>query len=142
LIGLSAPANSFWKKLYLRLENDQRAGFLGGMTSRSGAHIRRLAMILALLDKQYTIGVEHLKAAEAIWDFSQESARFIFQGYSVEQERILDLAQTKPEGILLTDIHNLFSRNKTSGWIKAQLQSLVEGGCLTAPGDLYKFKKR
>jgi len=100
-------------------------------------------MILCLLDKQYTIQVNHLKAAEAIWDFSQESARFIFQGYSLEQERILDLAQSKPEGITQgRDIHALFSRKKTAEWLAAQLHSLVEGGFLTVQGDVYKFKKK
>ncbi len=135
LIGLSAAANSFWQKLYLRLENDQRAGFLGGMTSRSGAHIRRLAMILCLLDQQYTIQVCHLKAAEAIWDFSQESARYIFQGYSVEQEKILDLAKERADGISLTDVHTLFNRKKSSEWVRAQVNALTEGGFLKTKGN-------
>jgi hypothetical protein len=114
LIPLTKAAAKFWYHLYLRLENDQRtSGFLGGMTSRGAAHIRRIAMILALVDREDAVDVKHLKAAEAIWDFSQESVRFIFVGYSLDQKRILQLAHEKGEaGIKRTDVHNLFKRNK------------------------------
>jgi hypothetical protein len=142
LIPLAKNARKFWDCLYLRLENDQRSDFLGGMTARAAAHIRRMAMILALLDKEDAVSVKHLKAAEAIWDYSQESARFIFSGYSKEQEKILRLAYADGEaGISLTDIHTLFSRKKEGEWVRAQVQGLEDEGYLMAVGDTWRFKK-
>jgi hypothetical protein len=143
LIPLTKPAAKFWTYLYLRLENDQRTGFLGGMTSRSAAHIRRLAMILALVDLEGAIDVKHLKAAEAIWNYSQESARFIFKGYSLEQEKILRFAESKgSEGITVgRDLHKMFGNNKSGAWLKAQVKSLADGGFLIRNGDQYRFKK-
>ena len=142
LIPFTKAARKFWDHLYQRLETDKRAGFLVGMTSRATAHIRRLAMILCLTDRENSIDVKHLKAAEAIWDHSQESAQFIFTGYSLDQRKILQFVNEKGDGIKLTDVHNLFKRNKSAGWIRAQVRSLVDGGFLTAtPDGIYKFKK-
>ena len=41
----------------------------------------------------------------------------------------------------LTDVHNLFNRNQTAGWVKNQLEALRKGGFLTKEGEAYKFKK-
>jgi len=141
LIPLTRAASKFCTHLYLRLENDRRIDFLGGMTRRAAAHIRRLAMILCLIDRENAVDVKHLQAAEAIWDFSQESARFIFKGYSLDQEKILRAAAEKNEGLTLTDVHELFKRHKSAEWRRAQLRGLVEGGYLTVANNAFKFKR-
>jgi hypothetical protein len=111
------------------------------MTRRAAAHIRRLAMILCLIDRENAVDVKHLQAAEAIWDFSQESARFIFKGYSLDQEKILRAASEKNDGLTLTDVHELFKRHKSAEWRRAQLRGLVEGGYLTVVNNVFKFKR-
>ena len=141
LIPLTRAASKFCTHLYLRLENDRRIDFLGGMTRRAAAHIRRLAMILCLIDRENAVDVKHLQAAEAIWDFSQESARFIFKGYSLDQEKILRAASEKNDGLTLTDVHELFKRHKSAEWRRAQLRGLVEGGYLTVVNNVFKFKR-
>jgi hypothetical protein len=91
---------------------------------------------------------EHLQAAEAIWDYSQESARFIFMGYSLDQGRILNLAEKATRtmqatksvgavfetqvqaGITVTDVHDLFGRHKPAEWVRTQLSDMVERGFL------------
>ena len=143
LIPLTKAASKFWLHLYLRLEKDQREGFLGGMTSRAAAHIRRIAMILCLVDREGAVDVKHLKAAEAIWNYSQESACFIFKGYSLEQEKILRYAHEKgAAGITIgRELHALFGRHKSAEWLRAQVRGLVETGYLTEANSVYTFKK-
>lgn len=143
LIPQTKAASKFWTHLYLRLENDQRATFLGFMTARAAAHIRRLAMIFALVDLEDAVDVRHLKAAEAIWNYSQESARFIFKGYSLDQEKILRFAEGKGvDGITVNrDLHELFNRHKSGEWLRAQVRNLLEGGYLVRSGEKYTFKK-
>jgi hypothetical protein len=84
--------------------------------------------------------VGHLKAAFAIWEYSVESARYIFRGYSREGEKILRVVKEKGS-MTLTDVHNLFNRNHTASWVKNQLEALRKGGFLTKEGEAYKFKK-
>ena len=142
LIPIAEAARKFWDSLYLRLESDKRTGFLGGMTSRGPAHIRRLATILALLDRESEVQIKHLRAADGIWDYSQESARYIFVGYSLDQAKILKLAhEMLAEGIGLNDVHNLFNRHKAAAWVKTQMQGLVEAGHLTEDDGVYRFRK-
>ena len=79
---LTKAANKHWNKVYCDQETTETAGFLGGMTSRSAPHIRRLATILCVIDRERAVDVKHLKAAEGIWDYTQRCAQFIFKGYS------------------------------------------------------------
>jgi hypothetical protein len=150
LIPLTKPADKFWDDIYLRLENDTRADFLGDMTSRGAPHIRRIAMILALCDMESAIRVDHLRAAEAIWNYSQESAQYIFTGCSLDQAKILRAAESAGmAGLTATDIHKLFSRNKSGAWVRAQVKDLVANDSLAPmiesgngrPGSRFQFRK-
>jgi hypothetical protein len=91
------------------------------------------------------VDVKHLKAAEGLWNYTQECAQFIFIGYSVEQYQILMLAKQHQKGITLTDAHRLFGRNRRGEWLRAQLKGLVQGGYMTQTGDsygaIYQFKR-
>jgi hypothetical protein len=144
---LTKAANKHWNKVYCNQETVENAGFLGGMTSRSAPHIRRLATILCIIDRECSVDIKHLKAAERLWDYTQRCAQHIFKGYSVEQYRILMLAKEKGSaGIRMIDAHNLFGRNKPAEWIRAQIKGLVAEDFLTASSDgtrnpIYHFKR-
>lgn len=151
LMALHKSARKTWDYLYARLENDQRDGFLGGMTSRASAHIRRIATILALIDRDSFVWVKHIQAAEAVYNYTLESARYIFSGYTQDQAKILRLAEEAGEtGITAKAIHELFSRNKQGTWVQTQLSELAKNGFLTKTKaastqgyevDTYYFKK-
>ena len=155
LMPIARKARSHWQSLYLRLEGHKRAGFLGGMTTRGSPHVRRLAMILALLDQKTEIHSEHLEAAEAIWDFSVESARYIFTSMTLDGAKIVRAAEAGGAvGVTATDIHNLFHRHKSASWVKSELNDLTSRGFIvptkeTRPHanggahevDVYRFKK-
>jgi hypothetical protein len=48
-------------------------GLLGALTARAEAQVIRLALLFALLDKEGSIGVAHLKAALAFWRYCEAS---------------------------------------------------------------------
>jgi len=154
LIPIAKHARKTWDCLYERLEADaSQTGYVAGMTARAAAHIRRLAMILCLMDRLDEIDKKHLAAAEAIWDYSQDSVRYIFTGYDLDQMKIIRAAENAGvNGITATDIHKLFSRKKTGEWVMIQLAELTSKGFLTKTAesrqtgaliqsvDVYKFK--
>src|SRR5205807_4315510 len=53
-------------------------GILGELLARYIPIVNRLSMIFALTDCQSVIGVEHVKAALALWEYSVNSTRLIF----------------------------------------------------------------
>ena len=62
-----------WNSIYRDLTSS-RPGILGGITARAEVHVRRLAMIYALLDQTTLIGGDHLKAALEVWRYCKDSS--------------------------------------------------------------------
>jgi hypothetical protein len=77
-LAFTAAAASRWEDLYAELAARPRYGLAGALTARAEAHIARLALVYALLDRSRAIDVAHLAAAEALWDYADRSARFLF----------------------------------------------------------------
>ncbi len=104
-----------WQYIYTPL-SDGKPGLLGSMIARAEAHVVRLSCIYALLDKSLLIKPEHLKAALAVWDYAEDSARYIFQDMTGSElaDEILKLLAGFPEGISKTDISKEFGGHKTS----------------------------
>ena len=70
-------ARTVWAEVYPKL-SDGRPGLLGAATSRAEAQVMRLATIYALLDKSAVVRPEHLMAALAMWEYAEQSAKYIF----------------------------------------------------------------
>src|SRR4029453_5539785 len=51
---------------------------VGAVLSRAEAQVLRLSVVYALLDKTAAIGVTHLGAALAVWEYCEDSAHLIF----------------------------------------------------------------
>jgi hypothetical protein len=67
-----------------------------------------------MLDCSPLIRKEHLLAALAVWDYAEDSARYIFGaalGNPVADE-LLDVLRSRPEGLTRTEIRDLFGRHK------------------------------
>jgi hypothetical protein len=78
-VFMDRNAREKWYRAYEALAKEN-PGLLGAVTSRGEAQVVRLALIYALLDKSTHILKEHLDAALALWEYCEESARFIFGG--------------------------------------------------------------
>lgn len=71
-------AEELWEQEYPRLTTD-RFGLFGVITQRAAPQVLRLSMIYALMDRSETIDLPHLKAALALWDYSEQSVKMIFE---------------------------------------------------------------
>jgi hypothetical protein len=79
MLDMTEEAWQIWESLYTEL-SEGTDGLLGAVTARAEAHVRRLAVLYALLDCQAVVGVDHLRAAIAVWDYCEASAAYIFGG--------------------------------------------------------------
>lgn len=70
-------ADRLWESVYPAL-TEARAGAFGKATERPRPQVMRLALIYAPLDGSESIGVEHLRAALAVWDYCEASAAMLF----------------------------------------------------------------
>jgi len=123
-------ARELWHEIYPEL-SEGKPGLLGAMTARAEAQVMRIACIYALLDRSEYVGVEHLQAALAVWDYCEQSARFIFgdsMGDPVADEIIKALKEAGQMGKSRTDISNYFGRHKGAREISRALNMLAERG--------------
>lgn len=120
-------ARELWHKVYKRL-SDGYGGLVGSVTSRATAYVMRLACIYALLDCSSKIKVVHLRAALAVWQYCEDSAKYIFGMTLGDKVADAILAGLRAAGCGLdrTEINNLFNRNRTAHEIETALQSLLE----------------
>jgi hypothetical protein len=122
-------ARLIWREVYPEL-SEGKPGLLGAVTSRAEAQAMRLACIYALLDSSETVRAEHLMAALAVWQYCEDSARFIFgdaMGDATADEILREL-RSHPEGMTRNDIREYFQRHKSSAEIGRALGVLQEYG--------------
>lgn len=128
-IPLSADAGTVWDAEYERLSSPP-PGLLGAVLSRAEPHVRRLAMIYALADCSAEVCPAHLRAAIALWDYAERSARFIF-GNSLGDplaEAILGAIRLRP-GLSRTDItRDVLGGNQKREQVTMALAKLAEFG--------------
>jgi hypothetical protein len=74
----SERSGLMWDAAYMSELSVERPGLLGAITARAEPQTARLAMLYALLDGAAQIRCRHLKAALALWNYCDASARVIF----------------------------------------------------------------
>jgi hypothetical protein len=122
-------ARLIWCEIYAEL-SEGKPGLLGAVTSRAESQAMRLACIYALLDSSEMVRAEHLMAALAVWQYCEDSARFIFgdaMGDATADEILREL-RSHPEGMTRNDIREYFQRHKSSAEISRALSVLQEYG--------------
>jgi len=130
-MGKDSEAQRLWNGVYRDL-SEGKPGLFGAVTSRAEAQVMRIACIYALLDKSKTIREEHLLAALALWDYSEESARYIFGDATGDlvADRILPAMKASTTGLTRTEISNLFFRHKDREKIDLALSILESRGLI------------
>ncbi|RPF47101.1 uncharacterized protein DUF3987 [Thermodesulfitimonas autotrophica] len=126
-------ARRLWYEVYPEL-SEGKPGLLGAMIARAEAHVMRLACIYALLDLSAVIREEHLKAALALWDYCERSARFIFGdalGDPVADEILQAARRAAENGLTRTEIRDLFGRHQGGKRIASALSALAAAGLMT-----------
>ncbi|MGH9067201.1 MAG: DUF3987 domain-containing protein [Acidimicrobiales bacterium] len=130
-LGLTEGARARWAEVYPRLSMEV-PGLYGAAIARAEAHVVRLALIYALLDRVDAIDRVHVDAALALWEYAARSARWIFGdtlGDSVADD-IWQAVKCATQGLSRAEIRDLFSRNKSAKAINAGLAALERAGRL------------
>jgi hypothetical protein len=125
----SDKARALWHKVYAEL-SEGKPGLLGAVTSRAEAQTMRLACLYALLDSSKVIKEVHLRAALAVWEYAEKSARHIFGdslGDPIVDELLKALRNNAP-GLTRTEIRDVFGRNRRADEIERALAVLLENG--------------
>lgn len=123
-------ARSYWCEIYPEL-SAERVGLAGAVTNRAEAQVLRLSMIYALGDGSSIIGVRHLRAALAFWEYCNQTARYLFGDRLADPnaQRIFDALKVHPEGMTRSEISiQVFQRNIAKETLDCALQTLKNLG--------------
>lgn len=119
-------ARAEWAMVYPEL-SDAKPGLAGAMMARGEAQVLRLSCLYALLDLSDSIGIEHQRAALALWEYSEASVRAIFGGLSGDPNLDTVTAALTAKGQLtLTEMHGLFGRNVAAMEIERVVGVLIK----------------
>jgi hypothetical protein len=120
-------ARELWHQVYSEL-SEGKPGLAGFLLARAEAHVMRLALLYALLDRSPEIRAPHLLAALALWDYCERSVRTVFGdslGDAVADE-LLRLLRGCPNGLTRTEIRDYFQRNASADRIGRALGLLLQ----------------
>ncbi len=123
-------ARDAWRGVYGPL-SEGKPGLLGAVTGRAEAQTLRLAVLYAVMDGSETIEYGHLAAALALWEYAEESARYVFgdtTGDPVADNIIEALRAAGADGLTRTEIRDLFGRHKGTERINQALGELMKLG--------------
>lgn len=110
-LDFDEPAYTLYERAYPLLTRE-RDGALGGILSRGEVLVRRLALLYAALDLADAITLAHLKAALAVWRFSEDTAVGLFgagTGDTIMDTILVALAE-RPR--TQTEISNVFAGHR------------------------------
>jgi hypothetical protein len=131
LFRRDAAARELWHDRYPVL-SQLRPGLRGAATSRAEAQVLRLSAIYAALDSTSIIGLSHLQAALAVWDYCYDSASLLF-GMSTGDpiaDRIREAIEAAGDGLSKSKITRLFHGHVERDRIEAALETLVTLGAV------------
>ena len=128
-VGFDEAARDQWKKVYPSL-SEGSPGLHGCVTGRAEAQVVRIALIYTLMDEKNMIGVDHLQAALAVWDYADESAQYVFGDATGDpvKDTISGALKGSPGGLSRTEISSLFGRHIKSDRIDRTLAELKIAG--------------
>lgn len=124
-------ANQLWGESYATLTR-VRPGLLGSVTSRAEPHVMRLSCLYAALDCSPVVGLDHLKAALALWNYCDLSAAFIFgdlMGNPDLEKLIAALDAAGESGLNRRQLHlEVFGGHKPAKELDELLRQLLKSG--------------
>lgn len=121
-----AAAGTLWREVYPVLSAD-RHGLAGSLTGRAEAHVLRLSLIYAVLDRSPVVRTEHLLAALAVWQYAEESVLCLFGDSTGNPmaDDILALLRNAAGGMSRSEIRELVGKNVPAERISQALGVLL-----------------
>lgn len=113
VLDFDDQAQALWDRRYAQLSRE-RKGIVNDLCGRATAQVRRLALLYAALDVDDAIRLPHLRAALAVWRYSEETVTCFFGAGTGDpvQDRILALLAEQARST--TEISNHFNRKLDS----------------------------
>lgn len=126
-VRFDSVAHRAWESAYDAL-TEGAAGIVGSLTARAEAQVVRLATLYALLDSSDLIRMEHLKAAQEVWAYCEDSVRHIFGDALGDEtaDAILRMLGNTADGMTQTEINRGFGSHKSSAELNRALALLQE----------------
>jgi hypothetical protein len=120
-------ARALWREIYGPL-SEGKPGLAGALLARGEAHVMRLAMLYALLDRSAVIQAPHLMAGLTLWDYCERSVYYVFGDCLGDPlaDELLRLLRSSPEGLTRNDIREYFQHNQASERIGRALGLLLQ----------------
>jgi len=107
-------AAELWRAVYSSLIDD-KTGTFGKVVARARAQVLRLSCLYALLDCSSQVRLQHLEAALALWQYCEDSARYIFDEgltLSVGAQKLYDaVREAGDDGLSRTAYSKIFKGN-------------------------------
>lgn len=125
-------AAEMWREVYSDLLAE-KPGLFGAVTSRAVPQTVRLSCVFALLDGSHIVRPEHLTAALALWQYCEDSARFIFGDSSDDpaRDKLLAALKAAKKGLTRWSITtDVFAGNKKGKEIAGMLSDLLTAGLI------------
>jgi len=110
-VKFSDEALDAWADLY-EAGCDSASGTSEELSARWEAQLLRLALTFALLDGSTSVEVAHLTAAQAVWNYSAATVKYVFGDSSGDPtaDRLQEaLKAAGPEGLTFTEIQKSWS---------------------------------
>ena len=129
-IKWAKETETIWEKVYPSL-SEGKPGLFGGITARAEAYVVRLSCVYALLDLSLVIKPQHIAAALAVWDYVEESVKYIFQnrtGDPIANKIFKALQEAEDKSMSRTEIRDLFGRNQKAERLTVALEILQVNG--------------
>lgn len=136
---MTREAKEAWCAVYGDL-SEQRMGIMGALLSRAEAQVWRLAALYALLDLSEVIKRVHLMAALALWQYAEDSVRYIFGDKTSDSvaDKILNGIRISP--LSDSEISDLFQKNVNKDDLQRAKTMLSKRGLIRS--EIQKTKGR
>lgn len=128
-MDLAPETEPLWERVYRDELSTPTRGIVGSLTARGDAITLRLALTYALLDRCNEIRPEHLRAALAVWSYSEQSVRYLFGDKTGDwvADRILHILKVEgPKKHI--EIVEAFGRNQSAARIQTAIELLNSWG--------------
>jgi hypothetical protein len=125
-VDFDEEAEATWREIYPELAKS-RPGMRGALLSRGAPHVLRIALIHALLDQSAEIRLAHLRAAIALWEWSEASVFALFgeRFGNPEADKIVE-AVAPGERVSRTDIRRIMGGGVPAEKIEAAIRLLLQ----------------
>jgi len=110
---------------------DGHTGLFGAVTSRAVAQVMRLACLYVLLDCSSMIRREHLQAALALWQYCEDSARYIFgtaTGDKLADKIYTALLEANEKGLSRAELFDVCGHGTSADALTRATRLLAESG--------------